>query len=158
MLDSQVVKVGSGMVGLATLDFRLPPGGAPPIADWLTCFRSMIFTGVQLAREPVDVGVSSSVVGASLGDRMLRIVKGYTRSSCVMLVALAAAEMDLSSPDCWALFEPLHPLLDFAWLVPAQVLFCFPSSLGCLSLRLLRCFVQSSLVLLGWFTRSCRSR
>ena len=34
--------------------FNLPPDGLPSRDDWLQCFESMIFSGINLNREPID--------------------------------------------------------------------------------------------------------
>lgn len=110
------------MVPLAALDFKAPAGGLPPIADWACCFRSIVFTGLQLGREPLDVAIARAQDQKPLGKeltRRLQILKGWTRASCAMLVCLAVAEMDVSNPGIWAALEPLHPVLDYAWLVPS---------------------------------------
>ena len=40
----------------------MPDDGLPILEDWLTVFEGMIFGGPELAREPVDVSVPSSVL------------------------------------------------------------------------------------------------
>ena len=35
----------------------LPTDGLPILEDWLTVWEQMVFAGVDLAREPVDVSV-----------------------------------------------------------------------------------------------------
>ena len=39
----------------------VPDDGLPILEDWLTVFEGMVFGGPELAREPVDVSVPSSV-------------------------------------------------------------------------------------------------
>jgi hypothetical protein len=51
----------------------------------------------------------------------LRIIKGYTKTQCVLFTMLSAADVDLSSPDAMDILRPLFPILDFAWLLPAKV-------------------------------------
>lgn len=45
-------------------------------------------------------------------------VKGWTRISCVALIALAVSELDVTDDQTKAVLEPLHRVLDKAWLVP----------------------------------------
>ncbi|CAK9030752.1 Uncharacterized protein SCF082_LOCUS19333 [Durusdinium trenchii] len=51
----------------------------------------------------------------------LKIIKGYTKTQCVLFTLLAAADVDLSAPDAMELLKPLFPVLDYAWLLPAHV-------------------------------------
>lgn len=51
----------------------------------------------------------------------LRIIKGYTKTQCVLFTMLSAADVGLSSPDAMDILRPLFPILDDAWLLPAKV-------------------------------------
>ena len=46
-------------------------------------------------------------------------VKGWTRISCVAFIALAVSEIGVEESK--SLLEPLHRVLDKAWLVPMHV-------------------------------------
>lgn len=115
----QAVKDGPSAVPLCMLAFKVPGGGMPPILDFITVFKSVIFTGLQLAREPLDVSVC---------EDHLRIVKGWTRASAAMMIALAVSEalgdVQLDDPSVMQQLEPLQPVLDHVWFVPAVV--CCP--------------------------------
>ena len=50
-------------------------------------------------------------------------VKGWTRSSVVMLILTAASELDLSDSQSVEKLRPLFGCLDKAWLLPCNV-FC----------------------------------
>lgn len=116
---------------LVCMDYAIPAGGAPPIQDWATVFRSIVFSGLQLSREPIDLAVSNAMQGCELGEKRLSIVKGFTRATCLMVLCLAVSELDLSNPLVWTLLEPLHSVLDVAWLVPTVVLLlCVMLSVG----------------------------
>lgn len=39
--------------------FQIPGDGLPPTDDWLQTFESMLFGGIDLAREPIDGSLSS---------------------------------------------------------------------------------------------------
>lgn len=45
-------------------------------------------------------------------------VKGWTRATCVAFIALALSDLDLSDNSHQAKLEPLHKVLDKAWLLP----------------------------------------
>ena len=49
------------------------------------------------------------------------IVKGYTKVQCLLFGLVAASEYDVHNEDHWKQLEPLVPLLDKAWMVPAHV-------------------------------------
>ena len=50
-------------------------------------------------------------------------IKGWTRTSIVLTILLAASEMDLSDPSCVQKLQPLFGVLDKCWLVPVHVPF-----------------------------------
>ena len=50
----------------------------------------------------------------------LRIIKGYTKTQCVLFVLLSAADVDLAAADSMEVLRPLFPILDFAWLLPVH--------------------------------------
>lgn len=43
---------------MARLRFEKPDDGLPVMQDWITCFESMLFSGVELQREPLDCAVT----------------------------------------------------------------------------------------------------
>jgi len=97
----------------------MPSGGLPPIMDFHTVFKSVIFTGLQLDREPLDLAKKR-------GSNTLNIVKGWTRASVVMLIVLGVSEAitDIDDPSAWDQLVPLQDVLDHAWLLPAVVRRC----------------------------------
>lgn len=121
MCLGQVLKPGIMHVPIINLDFTVPASGLPPIADWLTTFRSIVFSGLQLDREPLDIAVPSRLLGQPIGDNVLRIVKGYTRATAAMFVLLATSELDFDDPEVPPALEPLHPVLRSVWLVPVVI-------------------------------------
>ena len=54
----------------------------------------------------------------SLEPFSIDTVKGWTRISCVAFIALAVSELDVTEDRTKALLEPLHRVLDRAWLIP----------------------------------------
>lgn len=118
----QVLKSGSTLVPLVYLSFLKPTGGLPPIMDWATILKSMSLSGVQLSREPLDVAVPGQLLGTKLSQLgCLRLVKGFSRATCVAFVALLCSEVDLSGDDTWSVLQPLYKVLDHSWLVPVVV-------------------------------------
>lgn len=100
-------------------------GGLPPIADWVVTMKSMLFGGLDMKREPLDVVVTSNSSTPGTGGTpgpcqlgMIRVLKGFTRASCIALVALVASELDLSAASTMQLLEPLSSFLDVAWMLP----------------------------------------
>ena len=87
--------------------------------DFHTVFKSVIFTGLQLDREPLDLAKTH-------GSNLLNIVKGWTRASVVMLIVLAISEtvVDIDDHSAWEQLVPLQCVLDHAWLLPAVVRRC----------------------------------
>lgn len=49
-------------------------------------------------------------------------VKGWTRSSIVLLILLAASELDLSDADSFEHVKPLVPVLEKCWMVPVHAI------------------------------------
>jgi hypothetical protein len=106
-------------VPIVCLSFNMPASGLPPICDFCTLLRSVVFTGLNLDREPLDVGKTP-------GANNLHIVKGYTRASVAMMIALAVTEsvgpdQQLDDPSVWVHIEPLVAVLDHVWFVHAVV-------------------------------------
>ena len=66
-------------------------------------------------------------------------IKGYTRSSVIMTVLLAASELDVNSDESWDMLKPLMGFLDKAWLIPVVASW----RQGVLGLRLSRLFVPN---------------
>ena len=116
-----MVRPGVMQVPLIHLDFKVPASGLPSISDWVTCFRSMIFSGLQLTREPLDIALPENRVNTALGTNSLRIVKGYSRATAAMFVLLAASDVDLSDDAAWPALEPLASVLQHVWFVPAVI-------------------------------------
>ena len=48
-------------------------------------------------------------------------IKGWTRSSVVMTILVAASELDLSDEKATEQLRPLFGVLDKCWMVPVQV-------------------------------------
>ena len=63
----------------------------------------------------MDILVSSGLPGFVEG--CLDQIKGFTRSSVIMTVLLAASEVDVNSEEGWDMLQPLVPFLDKAWMV-----------------------------------------
>ena len=132
------------------LRFAPPEDGLPVTEDWVSTFESMLFGGVELGREPLDVSlqlppglgcvkkhaflsmVSNSfhwtfwttvAAGQSLplDCHCMDQIKGWTRSSVVMTILVAASELDLSDEKAPELLSPLFGVLDKCWMVPVQV-------------------------------------
>ena len=49
------VLAGRNYCNLAAVRYAIPTDGLPPAKDWLTVLESMLFTGVDLQREPLSV-------------------------------------------------------------------------------------------------------
>lgn len=66
------------------------------------------------------------MAGASLTAKPLsiKIVKGFTKTQCVLFNLLSCADVDLSSADAMEILKPLYHILDKAWLVPVHVPWC----------------------------------
>jgi hypothetical protein len=102
-----------------------PPAGLPPISDWQTCFYSILFSGLELEREPIDVAADLGLGGKALNARSLNIVKGFTRLSVVALMCITVMEsVDLQDDSALDLLQPLFPVLDCAWEIPVTVPCC----------------------------------
>ena len=54
----------------------------------------------------------------------VQIVKGYTKVQCLLFGLVAATDFDVQNEEHWQQLEPLFPLLDKAWMVPAHVSWC----------------------------------
>ena len=106
------------LVPLSSICVERPAGGLPPVTDWHTVFTSIVFSGLELSREPLDVAASTHLVGNTASHGCLHIIKGFTRLSCLLLVVVAAIELDLSHSDVWDVLLPLRPVLDAAWMLP----------------------------------------
>ncbi len=50
-------------------------------------------------------------------------VKGWTRSTVILTILLAASEMDLTDDSCVQKLLPLAPVLDKCWMLPIHVPF-----------------------------------
>ena len=44
-------------------------------------------------------------------------IKGFTRSSVIVTMLLAASEIDVNSDEGWEMLKPLFPFLDKAWML-----------------------------------------
>ena len=51
------------------------------------------------------------------------IIKGWTRSTVVGTILVAAAEIDPNDPSGLELLKPTFPVLDKTWLVPVHATF-----------------------------------
>lgn len=109
---------------LISLVLKAPPAGLPPIGDWLTCFWSILFSGLDLQREPLDVCVNSCLAGGDIPPGALTVVKGFTRASCVALICLAASEIDLPDASALDVLGPLRSVLDSAMSLPMTAPLC----------------------------------
>ncbi|CAK9077405.1 unnamed protein product, partial [Durusdinium trenchii] len=77
-------------VPITCLRFDKPDDGYPCMEDWISTFESMLFGGVDLGRS-------------------INQVKGWTRSSVVMTMLLAASEIDMTDPSRAEWLKPLVP-------------------------------------------------
>lgn len=132
-------------------EVRCPEDGLPVCEDWIGTFESMLLGGVELQREPLDISMRKQsgwseetilclLVGCGvftglsdcqfmfgpLGSwpmavQMVDQIKGWTRSSVVMIILTAASELDLSDPSSVEKLKPLFPCLDKCWLLPTHV-------------------------------------
>ncbi len=48
-------------------------------------------------------------------------IKGFTRSTVIALILIAASELDHSDPSTPDKLKPLHKVLDKCWMVPCHV-------------------------------------
>lgn len=55
LLVEQCNNVEHTMCSVLKLRHSLPDDGLPVLEDWLTVFGGMLFSGVELSREPIDV-------------------------------------------------------------------------------------------------------
>lgn len=107
---------------LVSLSLATPAAGLPPISDWQTVFHSIIFSGLDLEREPLDVAAALCMAGQPLCPQSLHIVKGFTRISAVALICITIMEsVDLEEDNIMDLLLPLFPVLDHAWEIPLTV-------------------------------------
>ncbi|CAK9010862.1 Uncharacterized protein SCF082_LOCUS10854 [Durusdinium trenchii] len=100
-------------VPITCLRFDKPDDGYPCMEDWISTFESMLFGGVDLGREPLDGSMQTA--GGT--------VKGWTRSSVVMTMLLAASEIDMTDPSRAEWLKPLVPVLEKCWMVPVHFTF-----------------------------------
>ncbi|CAL1150712.1 unnamed protein product [Cladocopium goreaui] len=112
-MDNETVKVP-----IVCLKFTPPEDGLPVTDDWCTTFESMLFGGVELGREPLDVSLKFPP-GQSLPMEChcMDQVKGWTRSSAIMTILVAASELDLSDEKAEEQLRPLFQVLDRCWMV-----------------------------------------
>ena len=109
-------------VPIQCLHLRMPDGGIlPPLLDWSTVWRSMLLGGLHLDREPIDV--TPIAPQPSFEHNSLRIVKGYTRSTCVALALLMVSEVDLQAEGSMEILKPLFPFLDRCVTLPMKLSF-----------------------------------
>jgi hypothetical protein len=99
----------------------------PPIADWVVVAKSMVLGGLDLTEAIETMCPDRSNWGKRAS---MKIVKGFTRCTCLGLVLLACQEIDVTNPDGLAVLEPLRPVLDNAWLLPMQA-GCFEDLTAC---------------------------
>ena len=64
-------------------------------------------------------------------------VKGWTRATCVAFIALALSDLDLSDSSKHPILEPLHRVLDKAWLLPMHVAWIAKKNNKCIECFLL---------------------
>jgi len=114
----EAIATGVTTVPIVSLNFSVPSSGLPPILDFNTVLKSVLLSGLNLEREPLDLSKSGGAV-------TLQIIKGWTRGSAAMLVALAVCESvgdrQVDDPDVWQHLEPLTAVLDKAWFINAVV-------------------------------------
>ena len=48
------------------------------------------------------------------------LIKGFTKATCMAMVVMAAAELDVENDADWQKLTPLLPFLDKAWLLPCH--------------------------------------
>ncbi|CAK9066119.1 Uncharacterized protein SCF082_LOCUS33720, partial [Durusdinium trenchii] len=85
----------------------LPDDGLPVLGDWLTVFEGMLFSGVELSREPIDVTA-----------RVLKMDCACVQ--CIAFGLLLASDNDIT-PESEKVLEPFANLLDKRWLLPVHV-------------------------------------
>ena len=56
-----------------------------------------------------------------LSPLSVKIVKGFTKTQCVLFTLLSCADVDLQSADAMDILKPLFHVLDKAWLIPVHV-------------------------------------
>ncbi|CAK9091123.1 unnamed protein product [Durusdinium trenchii] len=103
--------------------FEAPADGLPVCEDWLTTFESMLLGGVDLAREQLDGTMACSIDSWECGPHSVDLVKGWTRASAVLVILIAASELDLTDPAAIEKLRPLFPVLDKCWTVPVHFTF-----------------------------------
>jgi hypothetical protein len=97
-----VVAGCSSTLTMAPLDcifLVLPDDGKPPTEDWLTVCYSVLFGGINLAREPLDWTASNS---GKQAVSSMRTKKGFTRLTVLLFFLLCASELDPSTAKAWA--------------------------------------------------------
>ncbi|CAK9065937.1 Uncharacterized protein SCF082_LOCUS33655, partial [Durusdinium trenchii] len=110
-------------VPITCLKFEAPADGLPVCEDWLTTFESMLLGGVDLAREQLDGTMACSIDSWECGPHSVDLVKGWTRASAVLVILIAASELDLTDPAAIEKLRPLFPVLDKCWTVPVHFTF-----------------------------------
>ncbi|CAK9053330.1 Uncharacterized protein SCF082_LOCUS29064 [Durusdinium trenchii] len=98
-MDDEIVKIP-----LVCLKFDKPDDGLPVMEDWCTTFESMLFSGIELNREPLDI---SAVPGGTCDFQSVEPVKGWTRASVIALILIAASELDHVDPATEDKLKPL---------------------------------------------------
>eukprot|EP00435_Cladocopium_sp_Y103_P016993 s1179_g4.t1 len=71
----------------------LPDDGLPVLEDWVTVLEQMILAGKSMNLEPFS----------------LEIVKGYTKSQCLLFVLMSASDTEVTAENM-KLLEPLFPV------------------------------------------------
>jgi hypothetical protein len=112
---------GNFMLPISLLMLTPSSSGLGPIEDFKTTVKSMLFGGLDLGREPLDVVVPAYVAGLTADQVVATVMKGTTRATALLLICLAAAELQVGAPGTADLLLPLHDVLDNAWMVPMTV-------------------------------------
>ena len=112
---------GNFMLPIFMLMLTPCSSGLGPIDDFKTTLKSMLFGGLDLGREPLDIVVPTYVTGMTAENTVATVMKGTTRACALLLICLAASELQLGSPGTADLLLPLHDVLDNAWTVPMTV-------------------------------------
>lgn len=100
--------------------FRImkPADGFPPLMDWMTCMWSFLYSGVELAREPIDAKVPGTT---SEADDGLYIIKGWTRLSVLCYIVLNIMGTDLSNSEALENLEAFDLVIKGCWWIPTNL-------------------------------------